>query len=184
MRTGCVASVLALALAGCVAEAPPADQPPPGRPLETLPAGARLQQVETDLLDTARKRFGDAALTRALAAPTHLIVKRFVGMAPPPPPGAGADWRPPTPNALVIREEGKWYAATDGGWRPASEAAIAELEPILASEAFRSESATVPACPDFGASNLLLKAPGRARIVRSHQCSSATTRAIEAAFRA
>lgn len=183
IRTLTLIGLAALATS-CVAPAATAPPDSGRRPLEVQPAEARLADVEADLLATARERFGAATLERALAAETHLIVKRFVGMAPPPPPGAGADWRPPTPTAMVIQENRRWYAATPDGWRPANAAAIAELDAIFVSEAFWGERGTVPACPDFGASNLLLKMPGKARIVRSHQCSSATTRAIEAAFRA
>ena len=176
--------LLALAaLSGCVA-AEPASVDPDRRPLDTLPANARLSEVEADLLATARERYGDARIDRALAMPDHLIVKRFAGMAPPPPPGAGADWRPPTPSALLTKQSGRWLVATPDGWREANREATAEIDALLATEDFWNESASVPACPDFGASNLLLKVPSRARIVRSHQCTSATTRVIEAAFRA
>ena len=171
------------ALAGCVAPQP-ASVDPNRRPLDTLPADARLAEVEADLLATARERYGDARIDRALAMPDYLVAKRFVGMAPPPPPGAGADWRPPTPNALLSKQSGRWLVATPDGWREANREVAAELETLLASADFWREAATVPACPDFGASNLLLKMPGKARTVRSHQCSSATTRVIEAAFRA
>jgi hypothetical protein len=170
-------------LAGCVAPEPaPVD--PNRRPLETLPAGAGLGEIEADLLATARARYGDGRIDRALAMPDHLIAKRFAGMAPPPPPGAGADWRPPTPSALLTRQGERWLVAAPDGWRDANPEAAAELDTLLASAEFWNEAGTVPACPDFGASNLLLKRPGKARLVRSHQCSSATTRLIEAALRA
>jgi hypothetical protein len=172
-----------VALGGCVAPQP-ATVDTSRRPLDTLPAGARLAEVEADLLATARERFGDARIDRALAMPDYLIAKRFVGMAPPPPPGAGPDWRPPTPSALLTKQSGRWLVATPDGWREVKREVAAEIDALLAGSDFWNEAATVPACPDFGASNLLLKAPGKARIVRTHQCSSATTRVIEAAFRA
>lgn len=170
-------------LAGCM-PAQPVAVDTARRPLDTQSGEARMADIEADLLATARSVYGDTALVRALNAPKHLVIKRFIGMAPPPPPGAGADWRPPTPSALLMEEGGRWYAATAAGWRPASAEPIAEIEALLASEEFQAEAATIPACPDYGASNLLVKVPGRARTVRSHQCSSATTRVIEAAFRA
>jgi hypothetical protein len=170
-------------LAGCVA--PETTTVDTGRRLlDTLPGNARLAEVEADLLATARDRYGDTRIDRALAMPDYLVAKRFVGMAPPPPPGAGAAWRPPTPSALLSKQSGRWLVATPDGWREANREAAAEIDTLLASSDFWNEPATVPACPDFGASNLLLKAPGKARTVRSHQCSSATTRVIEAAFRA
>jgi hypothetical protein len=176
---------LAAATVGCAALPPTTEQAPAdtgrGRPLDVLPAEARIADVEADLLATARERFGQTALDRAGRAPTHLIVKRFAGMLPPRPPGAGPA---PTPAALVIQENRRWLAATAEGWRDANPAAIAELEAIFVGEPFWGEGPFVPACPDFGASNLLLKMPGKARIVRSHQCSGASSRAVEAALRA
>ena len=170
------------ALAGCVV--PPAGVDPDRRPLDVLPADVALTEVEADLLATARDRFGQAATDRALAAPIHLIVTRFAGMAPPPPPGAGPDWRPPTPTALLYKERGTWMVATDTGWRQARAQVSDELDAILAGSALWSESATIPACPDYGASLLLLKIPERARIIRNHQCTSETSRLIGAALQA
>lgn len=171
-----------MVLVACMA--PPAAVDPDRRPLEVLPAGTPLAEVEADLLATARDRFGQAALDRALAAPIHLVAKRFAGMVPPPPPGAGADWRPPTPAALLYKEAGTWMAATPGGWRQVGPAVSDALDRALASRSFLNEPATVPACPDFGASQLLLKAPDRPRIVRSHQCTSESSRVVEEALRA
>lgn len=173
---------IAASLTACTVPEPA--QVASGRPLETLPAGARLADVEADLLATARERFGAAAVDRALSSPIHLIAKRFAGMAPPPPPGAGAGWRPPTPSVLLYKESGTWWVATAGGWRQARAAASGELDLILGDRAFWSDPATVPACPDFGASNLLIKFPERARVVRSHQCISATSRAVGEALQA
>lgn len=181
------ALLLAAALAGCTVIPPSGDyphDPARGRPLDTLPGGARLSDIENDLLATARQRFGEAAVERALATPTHLFVKRFAGMVPPPPPGAGADWRPPTPSALLLKDNAGWQVATESGWRPADAGVAAELDAILAQEAFWRESEFVQACPDYGAANLLLKVPRDARIVRSHQCDSASARAVQAALRA
>jgi hypothetical protein len=169
------------ALSGCVV--PPAvdrDR----RPLEVLPGDARLAEAEADLLATARARFGQTALDRALTAPLHLIVKRFAGMAPPPPPGAGPDWRPPTPAALLYKERGTWMVATEEGWRQVHSEVSDELDAILAGRTLWNETATIQACPDYGASLLLLKVPERARIVRNHQCTSETSRLVGEALQA
>ena len=182
MKNRLILLAVSTTLIGCVPAEPPRTET--GRPLEILPAEARLADVEADLLATARERYGSAAVERALAAETHLIVKRFAGMAPPPPPGARADWRPPTPTAMVIQENRRWYAATPDGWRAANAEAIAELDAIFVSEPFWGDGPSVLPCPDFGASNMLLKMPGKARIVRSHQCTSATSSAVQAALRA
>jgi len=123
-------------------------------------------------------------LAEARAAPTHLIVKRFVGMAPPPPPGAGADWGPTPAAALLVRRAEGWMVATAAGWRRADQEAATELERIIADPGFWSEPAYTPPCPDFGASLLLLKVPGRSETVRNSMCMSSTSRMVEAALRA
>ena len=173
-----------LAVAACAQPQAPALDPAPSRPLDTQPAGASLTSVRADLLATARERYGAAAVERALAAPTHLIVKRFAGMAPPPPPGAGADWRPPTPSALLMGEAGRWLAATPDGWRPVDATAGVQIDAMLASPRLWSEDAYTPPCPDFGSSNVLLKVPGRAETVRSALCSSAAADLVQAALAA
>ena len=172
----------ALLASGCTQPQVAAVDPPPERPLHSLPAGADLEAVRADLLATARQRYGAAALERALAGPTHIIVKRFAGMAPPPPPGAGADWRPPTPSAMLIREASGWLAATPDGWRPAAPEAAAQLESLLAGTRLWDERAYTPPCPDFGASNVLLKVPGRRETVRNALCSSAAADLVQAAL--
>lgn len=169
-------------IAGCTGPQPDPVTPGSVRPLEILPAGADLRAVRADLLATARERYGAAAVERALAAPTHLIVKRFVGMSPPPPPGAGPDWRAPTPSALLIRDGGAWRTATPDGWRPARADAAARLDALLADARLRTEPAYTPPCPDFGASNLVLKLPGQPEAVRNALCSSAAADLVEAAL--
>ena len=171
-----------LMLAACTGPRPVAVEPLPARPLETQPAGADLPSVRSDLIATARERYGSAAVDRALGASTHLIVKRFAGMVPPPPPGAAADWRPPTPSAMLIRDSDGWLAATPDGWRPASAEAAAEVERLLADARLWNEAAYTPACPDFGSSNVLLKIPRRAETVRTALCSSAAADLVQAAL--
>lgn len=157
---------------------------PDAQPLAVLPADIDLEQVEEDLLVTARDRFGEAALRQALAAPSHVIVKRFPGMAPPPPAGAGPDWRPAHPVALLAKEKDRWFAATARGWREADAVATAVIENTLASEAFRVEPERIGPCPDYGASLLLAKVPGRPREIRSARCTSQTDKIAYEALRA
>jgi hypothetical protein len=178
-----LSALVAAALSACAVIPPAPAVDTDRRPLDSLPSGAPVAEVEADLLATARDRYGQAALDRALAAPSYLIVKRFAGFVLPP-PNAGPDWRAPTPTALLIQENGRWYAATATGWRAANAAAMARIEPIVASPAFRADPTSVPACPDFGASNLLARLPGVARTVRSHQCDSPTARIVDAALEA
>jgi hypothetical protein len=170
-------------LAGCTATVPVAVDDG-RRPLETLPGEAGPADAEADLLATARERYGSAALERALAAPTHVIVKRFAGRAPPPPPGAAPDWRPPTPSAMLIKEDGRWLAATPDGWRGANPEATAEIEAAIAGREFWSEPATNLPCPDAGALLLLLEAPTRERTVRLSRCTSIAQQIVLAALRA
>ena len=183
-----LAALVLAGVAGCAAPAPTpdpvtADSGNP-RPLDILPAEADLARVRADLLATAADRFGAAALSEARAAPTHLAVKRFVGMAPPPPPGAGADWRPMPAAALLVRRAQGWMAATGNGWRRADADAAIELDAIIADPAFWSEPAYTPPCPDFGASLLLLTVPGHSETVRNSTCMSRASRMVEAALRA
>lgn len=172
----------ALAVAGCAQSARPGIET--ARPLDTQPAYADLASVRGDLIATAHARYGAAAVDRALAAPTHLIVKRFAGMVPPPPPGASPDWRPRTPSAMLIRDAGRWLAATPGGWRPVDATAGVRVDAVLAGPRLWSEDAATPACPDFGSSNLLLKVPARRETVRRASCSSAAADLVEVALAA
>lgn len=153
------------------------------RPVETLPAGFDPVLVRSDLIATARNRYSQQAVDRALSSSTFLIVKRFAGMAPPPPPGAGPDWSAPTPSAMLIREGEQWLVATADGWRPADARAAAEIDALVAGGRLWSESGHVPPCPDFGASNLLLRVPGKAETVRKAQCTSAAASLVETALR-
>jgi hypothetical protein len=161
----------------------PAD-PVAARPLDTLPAEADLELVRQDLIATASDRFGLEAVGDALANPNYLIAKRFAGMPPPPPLGAGPDWVAPTPTALLIKRQGRWMAATGNGWRPTKPDAAAELDQVLLDAGFWSEPAYVPPCPDYGASLLLLKMPGKIATVRKSTCTSVAEKAVFAALRA
>ena len=180
-----VAALLATCLSGCAVPTETAEPPvSAGRPLDTLPAGFDATLVRSDLIATARDRYGSAAVDRALAAPAYLIVKRFAGLPPPPPPGAGPDWRAPTPSAVLIRDNGFWTVATATGWRSAHAEAAAELDALLADRRFWSEPAYTPPCPDAGASLVLLKVPGHAETIRNSTCTSLAERLVSAALRA
>lgn len=154
------------------------------RPLESLPADISMKQVEQDLLVTARDRFGETALRQALAARSHVIVKRFPGRAPQPPADAGLDWRPTLPVALLAKEGDRWFAATPRGWREADAVAIAVIVDTLTSEAFRVEPQRIGPCPDYGTGLLLAKLPGVQREVRSAGCTSQTDKIVYEALRA
>ena len=149
-----------------------------------MPAGLDVASVRADLMATARTNYGSAALDQALRNPTYLIVKRFAGMVPPPPPGTPADWAPPTPTALLIKDGNNWMVATANGWRPANADAAITINGLLAEPRFHDEPAYTPACPDFGSGNLVLKTPGRAETVRIAQCMSKAASLVEAALRA
>jgi hypothetical protein len=138
--------------------------------------------VREDLIATASDRWGLEALAEARAAPTYLIAKRFAGMAPPPPPGAGPDWVVPTPAALLMRRPQGWLVATESGWRAAKAEAAAEIDKVLNDPRFWSEPTTNAPCPDSGASLLLLKAAGKAETVRRSYCSSVADKAVFAAL--
>ena len=155
-----------------------------GPPLDTLPANIELARIRHDLLATAADRYGQAALDEALSAPAHLIVKRFVGMAPPPPVGAAADWRPVPAAALLIRRESGWLIRDGSEWRPARADVAAEIDSILLAPEFWSKAAATPPCPDFGASLLMLKTGNKPETVRNSMCSSQASKIVEAALRA
>jgi hypothetical protein len=177
-------AALIIAILGACSTPAPAPVLDSTRPLDVLPGDAELARVRVDLLATASDRFGAATLAEARAATTHLVVKRFVGMGPPPPPGAGADWRPTPAAALLVRRAEGWMVATGSGWRVADSEAASELDRMIADPAFWSEPAYTPPCPDFGASLLLLKVPGRNETVRNSMCTSQASRFVEAALRA
>lgn len=175
---------LLCSLAGCTVAPPPVPDPPGTslRPLDSLPAGANLALSRQDLMATASERFGAAALSQARATPAYLIAKRFAGMAPPPPQNAGPNWAPPTPIALLMKQSDGWMVATTTGWRPAKADAAAELDRVFSNPQFWSEPAYIPPCPDYGASLLLLKLPGKAETVRKSTCFSVSEKAVFAAL--
>ena len=130
--------------------------------------GYRPAEFQYDLLATARDRFGEANVRRALAAPTYVFAKFYHGMLPPPRPG-DPPYSPPM--ALLMRENGQWFAATSAGFRPAKAETVAKLDALLADRAFwATPNWTGPGCTDAGASLLMLKVPNRAEIIRHGTC--------------
>ncbi|HVM22814.1 MAG TPA: hypothetical protein VM308_05875, partial [Sphingomicrobium sp.] len=77
---------------------------------------------------------------------------------------------------------GQWLAASDSGWRAVSADRAAQIDAILAGSKLWSEPADTPPCPDFGASNVLLKVPGRRETVRNALCMSAAADLVQAAL--
>lgn len=151
------------------------------RPLQSLPADTGLRGVRNDLLATAADRFGQERLAEALAAPTHLIAKRFAGMLPPPRPGEMTrEYVPPA--ALMMKTAQGWMIATPDGWRPAKAEHAAGIDRVIADPNFWAEPATNLPCPDYGASLLMLKVPGKPNIVRKSSCTSVADKAVLAAI--
>jgi hypothetical protein len=93
-------------------------------------------------------------------------------MLPPPPPGAGRDWKyPEPPTAVVFVDNGNWLTATATGVRQARPDKVEEIRQLLSQgRLWREPVWAPPGCTDAGASLLLLKMPGRPEIVRSASC--------------
>lgn len=169
-----------LLMSACAATPPPVVAAPAERVLPSGPPEKQMgvdyvrQVTEQDLLWGAKQRFGEAMVRRALAAPTYIFAKHYQGMLPPPPPGAGPDWRyPEPPVGILIFENDYWQAATPDGFRQARLDKVPEIERVLADPAFWAEPEWAPpGCTDAGASLLLMKAPGKPEIVRSATCGS------------
>jgi hypothetical protein len=165
-----------LILQACAAAGPPAAQRviPAGPPPERIEYGFDRAAIEYDLLTTARARFGEDAVRRALAADTYLLGKYYHGRSPPPPP-PGVPYRPPEPlMGMLFKEGGRWLAATPTGFRPAEAEAAAGIETILADRAFWAEPEWgPPGCTHAGASLLMFKVPRRREFVRRGVCGPA-----------
>ena len=132
------------------------------------------QTSEQDLLWSAQQLFGEPLVRRALAADAYIFAKHYQGMLPPPPPGAGSDWKyPEPPTAVLFVENGTWLAATADGVRQARPDKVQEIRTILSGQKFWEEPVWAPpGCTDAGASLLLLKIPGRPEVVRSASCGA------------
>jgi hypothetical protein len=168
--------LLACLLAGCVAADPPAAERaiPAGPPPERIDYGFDRAAIEYDLLTTARARFGEAAVRRALAAESYLLAKHYHGRMPPPPP-PGTPWRAAEPlMAMLVKEGGRWLAAAPEGFRPARSEPAAAIDDVLAARAFWAEPEWgQPGCTHPGASIYMLKVPLRPEIVRRGVCGPA-----------
>jgi hypothetical protein len=178
--------MLAAAAALCSCTAVP--RPTPAVEVGAQDAGFDGSAVRTDLESSARMRFGEALVTRALAAETHLFAKHYFGLAPPPvrqPDGSFKDPEPPT--AMLIREDGRWMAAAVGGLRAVADDKAAAIDAAIADPAFWNEPVSARAtCTDAGASLLLLRTPKRQALVRKGTCGATqrTERLIFAALNA
>lgn len=169
--TGLIAICIAAVLAAC---APTVEIAPPLAATESIPPGFDPQRVRNDLETTARQRFGDALTDRALASPAFLLSKHYMGLAPPPIVQPDGSYKyPDPPMALLIRENGRWMAATATGLRPAKPEQAAAIDAIIADPAFWAEPAWAqPGCTDAGGSLLMLKVPPRAPVVRQGSCGA------------
>jgi hypothetical protein len=167
-------------LAGC---ATPMRVAEPGARL--LPTSAPTQEqrmnvdrvretTEQDLLWSGQQLFGEALVRRALASDTYIFAKHYPGMLPPPPPGAGPDWKyPEPPTAILFMENGTWLTATTAGVRQARPDKVEEIRQLLSEEKFWSEPVWArPGCTDAGASLLMLKIHGHPEVVRSASCGA------------
>ena len=152
---------------------------------ESINPGFDKAAVEADLLASARQRYGEALVRRAIAAPAFLLTKHYPGMMPPPPPDAGPNWRyPEPPVSMLFREGDGWLAVTPEGVRPARPDKLVEIEAIIADTAFWAEPEYAePGCTDAGASLLMLKLPDRPRVTRRSSCG-ATQEGERLVFRA
>ena len=163
-------------ICACSAPVPPqARMIPVGPPPERIEFGFDKAAIEYDLLTTARVRFGEPAVRRALGSPAYLFAKHYPGMMPPPPPNAGSNWRyPDVPMSILIRANGQWLAATPSGFRRANMEAVKGIETILNDRQFWAEPEWGrPGCTDAGASIFMLKVPGRTEIIRRGVCGPA-----------
>ena len=166
-----IALLLAATLSAC-APAVPVSQPV-ATP-EAIPPGFDVERVRSDLETTARQRFGDALTDRALASPTYLFSKHYMGLPPPPILQPDGTYKDPEPRmAMLIRENGQWLAATSMGFRAVNPEKAAAIDAMIADAAFWAEPAWAqPGCTDAGGSLLMLKVPQRARIVRQGACGA------------
>jgi hypothetical protein len=75
-----------------------------------------------------------------------------------------------------------WLVATGTGWRPAKPASAAELDRLVTDARFWNESPSIPPCPDYGASLLVLKVPEHPETTRKSSCTSVAEKAVFAAL--
>lgn len=166
-------SILTTAALLSACAAPLAPPPVAGDSGEQSPV-ADMSEIRADLMSSVRSRVGDAAVDYVMAQPTHLIAKVYPGMSPPPPPGAGPEWRPPSPSAALYHDGTRWMVATATGFRAAKAEEAAVIDQIIADPSFWGEPVNArPGCTDAGAALFLVKVPGRVETVRRGACVTA-----------
>ena len=170
-------------LAGCATAPPGPVQPPP-----LTDPSLRMQLLESgnDLRGSAIRTFGEAALAEARRG-EFIVAKIYPGMRPPPPPGAGKDFRyPEPPTVLLVRSGGRWFRHTPAGGRVEVAAdKAATIEAVLNNPAMWNEPTWggMAGCTDAAGSLLWIRYGNHAEQVRRGRCGGApwTERLIFAA---
>jgi hypothetical protein len=143
-------------------------------PTETRP-DFNPAEVQADLEKTARTKFGAALTDQALASPTFLLAKHYMGLPPPAisqPDGTYTFAEPPI--SMLIRRDGRWLAARVGkGWVPVSVDKAGAIDLLLRDRRFWNEpDHSRPTCTDAGASLLWLKTAERRAVTRKGACGA------------
>ena len=154
--------------------APPVPQEAAGRSSEA-PPDFNPTEVQSDLEKSARQKFGAALTDQALAAPTFILAKHYMGLPPPAilqPDGTYTFADPPM--AMLVRRDGQWLTARAGqGWVPVASDKAGAIDLLLRDARFWNEpDHSRPTCTDAGASLLWLKAPERRAITRRGACGA------------
>jgi hypothetical protein len=166
-----LAAVLA---AACTTAPPPGEDLAPAsaeRPSENREWSDR--QIQEDVEQSVRERFGEAALGRARAADAVIMSKLYRGMPLPPKQQPDGSWvAAPHPVALMVREKGQWLKAGESGFAPADAPAQIEVEALLGSAAFWGEAARIPqgGCTDGGSTLFVIRMPRQEPQVRQGTC--------------
>ncbi len=168
------AALLPLLLPAC---APVAQPVPPATGAGVTEARPDFDPVEVqgDLEKTARSKFGAALTDQALASPTFLLAKHYMGLPPPAilqPDGTYTFAEPPM--SMLIRREGQWLTARVGkDWMPVSADKAETIESLLRDARFWNEPDHArPTCTDAGASLLWLKTGAKRTITRRGSCGT------------
>ena len=166
-------AILALA-AACTPVGSLTSTPPPSRHSEGPPA-FDAAEVRQDLEGSARAKFGAALTEQALASPTFLFAKHYVGLSPPPILQPDGSYRfPDPPMAMLVRRSEGWVTARVGaGFVPVAANKGAALDAALRDPGFWNEPVyTRPTCTDAGSSLLWLKVPGKSATLRRGACGA------------
>jgi hypothetical protein len=132
-------------------------------------------EVRSDLEKSARTKFGAALTDQALAAPTFLLAKHYMGLPPPAilqPDGTYSFAEPPM--SMLIRRDGQWLAARAGlGFVPVAAEKASAIDLLLRNDRLWSEpDHGRPTCTDAGASLLWLRTAGRRAVTRKGACGA------------